>query len=73
MRSRFHVADLHGVVAVETLEDGRVRVDLADGRSLAVRLRRLERPAPTPLTCKGDEGKRYPEFVVLGLDPVRHP
>jgi hypothetical protein len=68
VRRELGVSDLAGVVAVTTLSDGGVRIDLADGRTAHVSVRRSDRPSPTRLTCKGQEGLAYPEFQVLGID-----
>ena len=68
VRQQLGVSDLAGLAAVTTLPDGRVRIDLADGRTAHVSVRRSDRPSPSPLTCKGKEGLNYPEFEVLDVD-----
>ena len=64
------MSDVTGVTAVTTLPDGRVQLDLQDGRTAHVTVRRTDRPSPTRLTCKGKEGLAYPEFDVLDIDVV---
>ncbi len=59
---------LDDVVAIRTVDDGRVELDLADGRAAVVALERSRRPSPTPLTCKGAEGLSYPELGLTGLE-----
>ena len=68
VREQLGLEELAGVVAVTTLPDGRISVDVADGRTAHVSVRRVDRPSPTPLTCKGQEGLKYPEFEVLSID-----
>ncbi|HEX6658577.1 MAG TPA: hypothetical protein VF065_10875, partial [Ilumatobacter sp.] len=68
VRQQLGVSDLTGVTAVTTLPDGQVQLDLQDGRTARVNVRRSDRPSPTRLTCKGKEGLAYPEFDVLDMD-----
>jgi hypothetical protein len=61
---------LDAVTSVEALDDGRHRVTVmgADGpAAYVVTLERVAIPAPTPLTCKGNEGASYPSFRLVDL------
>lgn len=42
----------------------------AEARTVAVRLRRVMTPSPTPLTCKGADGVAYPSYRVESLHEV---
>jgi len=68
VRSRLGVDGVDAVVDVTTLRPGHVEVVLDDGRCAAVEIERLERPAPTALTCKGRPGLAYPEFRIVAID-----
>ncbi|MET0580030.1 MAG: hypothetical protein ABW122_15345, partial [Ilumatobacteraceae bacterium] len=61
---------LDAVTSIEALDDGRHRVTVMgpDGpAAYVVTLERVVNPAPTPLTCKGNEGASYPSFDLVEL------
>jgi len=58
------------VRAIERTEDGLVHLDVVGPEGptrCSVRVEREDVPAPTPLTCKGRDGMRYPAFRVLDM------
>jgi len=61
---------LGAVTGVTTRARGEVRLDLADGRAVEVTVAHTVVPSPTPLTCKGADGLRYPAFRLAGLGVV---
>jgi hypothetical protein len=68
LRRELGLDRLDAITSISTLDDGRISVELGDGRAAVVRVERLAHPAPTPLTCKGRDGLEYPEFRVIRVD-----
>ncbi|MGI9052251.1 MAG: sucrase ferredoxin [Ilumatobacteraceae bacterium] len=71
VRSRLGVDRIDAVIDITSLRPGHVEVALDDGRKVAVEIERVERPAPTALTCKGRPGLAYPEFRIVTIEVVQ--
>ncbi len=75
VRAEFALDALDAIASIESLGDGQVAVQLADGvrgggdKSIVVTVEKARLPAPTPLTCKGAEGLTYPEFRLVAIEP----
>jgi len=69
-RTELGLDALDDVTGVTTRARGEVRLDLADGRAVQVTVAHTVVPSPTPLTCKGADGLRYPAFRLAGLGVV---
>ena len=66
---------LDAVRSVEALDDGRHRVVVDDAGAAVtylVTVERTETAAPTPLTCSGVEGLRYPSFRLTAIARDRY-
>jgi hypothetical protein len=70
VRTTLGLDRLDAVQAIERTEDGLVHLDVVGPEGptrCSVRVEREDVPAPTPLTCKGRDGMRYPAFRVLDM------
>lgn len=68
VRARLGLDAIDAVIDIRRPRAGHVEVELDDGRRVLVAIERLERAAPTALTCKGRVGLAYPEFRVVSLE-----
>ena len=68
VRSRLGLDRLDAIDAVTSRSAGEVEVLLSDGRTVLVGIERVDRPSPTPLTCKGRPGLAYPEWQITTFD-----
>jgi hypothetical protein len=75
VRTELALDTLDAIASIESLGDGQVAVQLADGadghggKTIVVTVEKARVPAPTPLTCKGAEGLTYPEFRLVAIEP----
>ena len=66
MRSRLGLDRLDAIDTI-TSRSGEVEC-CADGRTILVGIDRVDRPSPTPLTCKGRQGLAYPDWRITTFD-----
>lgn len=68
VRSRLGLDRLDAIDAITSDAAGEVGVRLSDGRTIRVGIERVDRPSPTPLTCKGRPGLAYPEWRITSFE-----
>lgn len=69
VRAEQDLDGLDDIVAVRTIDDDVVELDLADGTTVTVTIERARYVAPTPLTCRGPAEQAVPRYRLVTIKP----